>query len=104
EAGVFVTLEEPPAKVRRFMAGFSWDIGSWEAQGSWAFLDASENEDREVVVGEEVDLTALIARVTATVRRVGARRVVVDSIAGALTRLGDSRRVRAELQRLVRSL
>lgn len=104
EPGVFVTLEESPAKVRHFMSGFGWDIAGWEAAGRWAFLDASAGDEREVVVGEEVDLSALISRVTATIRRVGARRVVVDSITGVLSRLGDSRRVRAELRRLVRSL
>ncbi|TAL23493.1 MAG: circadian clock protein KaiC [Frankiales bacterium] len=104
EPGVFVTLEESPAKVRRFMSGFGWDIAGWEAAGVWAFLDASVGDEREVVVGEEVDLSALISRVTATIRRIGARRVVVDSITGVLSRLGDSRRVRAELQRLVRCL
>src|SRR5579859_1610511 len=41
EPGVFITFEESPDDIRRNMLGFGWDIAGWEAQGSWAFVDAS---------------------------------------------------------------
>lgn len=104
EAGVFVTLDEQPAKTRRFMASLGWDIARWEAAGTWAFLDLSPSDDREVVISDDVDFSSLITRIAAAVNRVGAKRVVVDSITNLLTRVGNRPRVRAEVHRLVRSL
>src|SRR4051812_10645990 len=50
EAGVFVTFEEPPGDIRLNMLGFGWDIERWEAEGKWAFVDASpQPEDPPVV-------------------------------------------------------
>lgn len=105
EAGVLVTLEERPEKIRRFMTSLGWDVAGWEAQGSWAFFDGSPGPDREIVVGEgAVDLTSLISRIAAVVTRVGAKRVVIDSVSEALIRVGDRPRVRSELGRLVGSM
>ncbi len=104
EAGVFVTLDERPAKTRRFMASLGWDIARWEAEGMWAFLDLSPSDDREIVISAEVDFTSLITRIANAVNRVGATRVVVDSITSLLTRVGNQPRVRAEVHRLVLSL
>jgi circadian clock protein KaiC len=104
EPGVFVTLEDSPEKTRRFLATFGWDLATWEAEGRWLFLDASPSDDHEVVLGHDVDLSPLIARIAAAVGQVGAKRVVVDSISDVLTRIGDRPHVRAELRRLVRNL
>lgn len=104
EAGVFVTLEERPEKTRRFMASLGWDIDRWEAAGRWTFVDLSPSADREIVLSQDVDLSSLISRIATAVSRVGAKRVVVDSITGLLTRVGNRPSVRAEVQRLVTSL
>ena len=104
EAGVFVTLDERPEKTRRFMASLGWDIARWEAEGRWAFLDLSPSGDREIVISEDVDFSWLISRIATAVSRVGAKRVVLDSISDLLTRIGNQPRVRAEVHRLVRSL
>lgn len=104
EAAVFVTLDERPEKTRRFMASLGWDIARWEAEGGWAFLDLSPSDDREIVISADVDFTVLITRIANAVKRVGAKRVVVDSITDLLTRLGNQPGVRAEAHRLVTSL
>lgn len=104
EPALFVSFEEPPDKTRRFMKGFGWDIAAWEAQGRWAFLDASPSGDREVVVGEDFDLTLLIARIAAAAEALQAKRVALDAISDVLTRIGDLPRVRMELHRLVESM
>jgi circadian clock protein KaiC len=101
EPGVFVTLEERVDKVHRFMRTFGWDVPAWEAQGKWAFVDASTGDEHEIVMGEDFDFTALVGRVAAAVEQVGAKRVVVDSLSHVLARLGDAPRVRAQLHRLV---
>ena len=101
EPGVFVTLGEAPAKLRRFMAAMGWDVAGWEAAGTWAFVDGSPSGDREVVVGEAFDFAPLLARVQAAVKRVGAHRVVLDSISNILSRLGETPAIRSHLYRLV---
>jgi circadian clock protein KaiC len=52
EPGVFITFEESPDDIRRNMLGFGWDIAGWEAQGRWAFVDASpEPGDPHITAG-----------------------------------------------------
>src|SRR5882724_7891330 len=39
--GVFVTFEESASDIRRNMLSFGWDLARWEADGKFAFVDAS---------------------------------------------------------------
>src|SRR3954469_9991486 len=80
EHGVFVTFEEPPGDIRGNVLGFGWDIERWEADGKWAFVDASPQPEDEAIVTGEYDMGALMARLEYAVRTVGARRVVLDSL------------------------
>ena len=99
EPGVFVTFEESAADIRRNMAGFGWDIPAWEAEGRWAFVDASPQLELVVEAGP-FDLGALWARVVHAVERVGARRVAIDALGSVFQRFDDQTAVRAELHRL----
>ncbi len=84
DAGVYVTLEERPEAIRRNMASLGWDIAAWEAEGRWAFVDASPRHQIDTVfTGSDFDLGPLLARIATAVASVGARRVALDSI-GAL--------------------
>lgn len=101
EAGVFVTFEESPDALRRNMAGFGWDIATWEAEGKWAFVDVSPQPDVEEVVRGVYDLGGLLARITYAVQRVGAVRVVLDSLGAIFARLENNQVIRSELLRIV---
>jgi len=102
--GVFVTFEESPADIRRNMKGFNWDIERWEAEGKFAFVDASpELGDQAVIVGE-YDLGALLARIENAIRKVGAERVAMDSLGAIFTQFADSAIVRNELFRITAAL
>lgn len=101
EPGVFVSLAEAPGKVRRFMATFGWDVAAWEEAETWAFVDGSPSGQQEIVVGDNLDFTPLVARAAAAVHQIGARRLVLDSLSHLLFRLGDPARVRAQVQRLI---
>src|SRR5437764_12774464 len=103
EAGVFVDFEETPADIRANMASFGFDIPAWEAERKWAFVDASPDPREQVVVGA-FDLGALVARIAHAVRTVGAKRVVLDSLATIFARFPDPGLVRLELARLVIAL
>lgn len=105
ESGVFVTFEEPSEDIRRNMAGFGWDIPGWEAAGRWAFVDASPRPEAEPpVFAGSYDLGALLARIEHAVRKVGAVRLVLDSIGGVFAQLHDASTVRHELFRIAAAL
>jgi circadian clock protein KaiC len=105
QAGVFVTFEEPPEAVRANMAGFGWDLPSWEAEGRWAFVDVSPRPDyNPAVVTGPYDLSGLLVRIENAVKRTGARRLALDSLGGIFTQLGTGSTVRFELFRIVGAL
>jgi circadian clock protein KaiC len=104
QSGVFVTFEESPDDIRRNMASFGWDIAAWEDAGQWAFVDASPDPGQPHVVLGEYDLGALLARIENAVRKVGARRLVLDSLGGIFAQLQDEPTVRHELFRITAAL
>jgi circadian clock protein KaiC len=104
ESGVFVTFEETPGDIRGNMLGFGWDIARWEADGRWAFVDASPHPEDGAVLTGEYDMGALLARVEHAVRTVGATRLVMDSMGAVFARLGETPIVRRELLRIVSAL
>jgi len=99
EPGVFVTPEESPAGIRRNMLGFDWEIDRWEADGKWLFVDGSPQLGEETVIAGRYDLGALLARVEYAVRKVNAKRVVIDSPAAIFSQFIDTSVVRSELFR-----
>ncbi|HSJ25355.1 MAG TPA: circadian clock protein KaiC [Longimicrobiales bacterium] len=104
EPGVFITFEDTPADIRTNMRGFGWDIEAWERDGKWAFVDASPRpEDQAVLVGD-FDLSALLARMEAAIRRTGAKRVAMDSVNALFSLYRDHAVLRAELYRIVNTI
>ena len=105
EAGVLVTFGERPAKLRRFVGEFGWDVARWEREGSWAFVDVTfETDTSAVVVGERYDLGILVQRIASAVERTGARRVALDSLDDLFTRFPDMTAVRVALLHLIAGL
>ncbi|MDH5695056.1 MAG: circadian clock protein KaiC [Dehalococcoidia bacterium] len=104
ENGVFVTFEERPDDIRRNMLGFGWDIQRWEAEGKWAFVDASPEPAQAASIIGSYDFGALLARVEYAVSKVGAKRVSMDSIGAIFTRFPDAGIVRGELFRISSAL
>lgn len=101
QPGVFVAFGETPDKLRRFVREFGWDVPRWEREGSWAFVDATVGAEGPThVVGENVDLTVLLDRITAAVERTGATRVALDSLRFLFARFGPTEAVREGLVRI----
>lgn len=100
QAGVFVTFEEPVDDIRRNMLGFGWPIREWEEAGKWAFVDASPQPQESQVVSGDFDLGALLARIEHAVRKTGAERLSMDSLAAIFTQLTDTALIRSELFRV----
>lgn len=104
KAGVFVTFEEQPAEIRSNMLGLGWELAGWESQKLLAFVDASPDPDHPAVVAGDFDLGALLARIESAILRLGAERVVLDSLGSVFARYPNPEIVRAELFRLVSRL
>jgi circadian clock protein KaiC len=101
ENGVFVTFEESKEDVRRNVRGFGWDVGKWENEGKWAFVDASPEPGQDMEFVGDYDFGALLARVEHAVKKVGAKRVAMDSIGVIFTRFENRTAVRRDLFRIV---
>lgn len=103
EPGVFVTFEESAADIRENMRGLHWNLDRWEADGHFAFVDASPQPEESVFTGS-YDLGALMARIENAVRKVNARRVSLDSLGAIFTQFSDAAVVRRELFRIATAL
>jgi len=104
ENGVFVTFEETTEDLCRNVLGFGWEIRQWECDGKWAFVDASPEPGQEVTIVGEYDFGALLARIEHAVRKVGAKRLAMDSVGAIFSQFKDRSTVRRELFRIVAAL
>ena len=103
QPGVYVTLGEPVADLERNAEALGWDLGRWEREGSWRWVDVSPATEAEVVTGG-FDFSGLATRIVAAIREIGARRLVIDSISAAFTRYEDVTAVRWALHGLLATL
>jgi circadian clock protein KaiC len=104
EPGVFVSFEEPASDIKGNGASLGFDIEAWEAEGRWAFVDASPVASEEDVVAGRYDFGALVARIEHVVRRIGAKRVCLDSLGAVFGRFKDPATVRLELIQVAAAL
>ena len=100
ESGVFVTFEDAVPDVRRNMLGFGWDIAEWEKEGKWAFVDAAPDAEGPMAVVGDYDLGGLLARIQHAVKKVGAKRVSLDSLNALFVQFKEHAMLRAELFRI----
>ena len=89
EPGVFVTLCENPDEIRKNMLAFGWDLRKLEAQKKLIILDArpvSHTEEGYIVPndnlfkGETVPFSHITRLILRSMKEIGAKRLVVDSI------------------------
>lgn len=104
EPGVVVTFEETPEDLVRNVASFGWDLASLREQNKLAVVDASPTPGQDLVESGSFDLSALMARIEDAVRRVGAKRVSIDSIGAMFSQFSDANTVRREIQRILAGL
>lgn len=85
ETGVFVTFDEQPNKIREDMLRFGWNIAELEKHDKIAILDGSSAKigapsDEEHLLMPGLDFNKLLVEILGTARKVGAKRLVIDSI------------------------
>ena len=86
EPGIYVTLDERPDLIREDVLRFGWDLKKLEDQNKLSIIDASiarigmpsEEEFAMPVTG--FDLDKLLLEIMRVSKKIGAERVVIDSI------------------------
>lgn len=104
EPGVMVTFEESVPDICRNVANFGWDIEELVEQNKIAMIDATPPLDEDVIEIGSFDFLGLLARIEAAVKKVGAKRIVLDSTSAVFAQFDDDRAVRRELHRLIQGL
>ena len=103
DPGVLMTFEESAAKVALNVRSLGFDLDELQRSGLLAVLAFRVDPSEMVAVGE-FDFEPLFAILDDAIRRVGARRVVLDTIEVLFGAFGDDTIVRSELSRLMRWL
>ena len=103
EPGVIMTFEESAAKVALNVRSLGFDLDELERAGLLAVL-AFRVDPSEIVAAGEFDFEPIFAILDDAIKRVGAKRVLLDTIEVLFGAFGDDATVRSELSRLVRWL
>jgi circadian clock protein KaiC len=98
EPGVFVTFEERAEAIRMNARSMGWDLAGLEKAGKIAIIEA--RLPGEEVLSGEFDIQGMLAIVAGHVKRIGARRIVMDALDVLLRIYDDLKRERNELFRL----
>jgi len=89
EPGVYVALCESPEEIRDNALKFGWDLKKLEKEGKFFIVDArpvSVTEagyivpTRELFQGEKIPFSRLVKLITDQVTKIGAKRLVIDSM------------------------
>ena len=99
EPGVFVAFEETPQELEKNFASLGADLKSLVAQKKLAF-DFIRIERSEIEEAGEYDLEGLFIRLGRAIDRIGAKRVVLDTIETLFSGFSDTAVLRGELRRL----
>jgi circadian clock protein KaiC len=99
EPGVFVSFEESIEDLTKNAASLGFDLDRLVADKK-LFLDYVQIERSQIEETGEYDLDGLFSRLADAVQRVGARRVVLDTIESLFAELPNPGILRSEIRRL----
>lgn len=83
ENGVLVTLEEPPTAIRRNMNRFGMDLATLEKSGKLSIADLSPSKEvphSKISEYPSFDLSGLEAIIMNHIKKIDAKRVVIDTL------------------------
>jgi circadian clock protein KaiC len=103
EPGVLVSFEESAAKVALNVRSLGFDVEQLRRDGLLDVL-SFQVDPAEIATSGEFDFGPLFAILEDAIERIGARRVVLDTIEVLFGAFGDDATVRSELSRLARWL
>ena len=99
ENGVFMSFEERAEDLAENVASLGYDIDTLIADGK-LIVDHVRIEPAEIEESGEYDLEALFVRLGYAIQKIGAKRVVLDTVEALFSGFTDQAVLRAELRRL----
>jgi len=99
EPGLFVSFEETPQDLAENVASLGFDVPGLIAANKLA-IDHIRIERSEIEESGDYDLEGLFVRLGYAIDRIGARRVVLDTLEALFANLSNQAILRAELHRL----
>jgi circadian clock protein KaiC len=99
EAGVLITFEETAAEIIKNVASLGWDLTKLIAEGK-IFIDHVYIESSEIEETGTYDLEALFLRLGYAIKKIGAKRILLDTVEVLFAGFSNLNIVRAELRRL----
>jgi len=103
DPGVLVTFEESAKKVSANVGSLGFDLDGLQ-RDQMLVVHAFQVDPSEIVAAGQFDFEPLFLLLADTIGRIGAKRVVLDTIEVLFGAFGDQSTVRAELSRLFRWL
>jgi KaiC/GvpD/RAD55 family RecA-like ATPase len=104
EPGIFITLEERTSDLREEMLSLGWNLAEHEQNEKLIVIDAASRmsiqSDDEFRLGEGFDIDALVLDIHRAATKVGAQRLVLDSIPALKLKLSEYSEFRRALFRL----
>jgi circadian clock protein KaiC len=100
EPGLFVSFEESPSQLRASFLPLGFDIEALEADDKLAISHLKLSAG-EVTEAGGFSLDGLFVQLEQGIARIGAKRVVLDTLESLFSNLSDSERLRAEMARLL---
>jgi circadian clock protein KaiC len=101
ENGIFVSLDEGKNHYYSEMLNFGWDFKKAEEESKFLFIDATRlsrvamlkekmmKEETSSLRGKELQIDRLIEELEAKIQQIGAKRVVLDTLASLFYRFTD---------------
>jgi len=101
ENGIFVSLDEGKKHFYYEMAKFGWDFKKAEDEGKFLFVDATRlsrvamlkerltKEETSSLRGKQLQIDRLIEQLQEKIQQIGAKRVVIDTLASLFYRFID---------------
>jgi circadian clock protein KaiC len=99
EPGVLMTFEETTSEITQNVASLGWNLTELIAQNQ-LLIDHVHIDSSEMQETGEYNLEALIIRLDYAIKKIGAKRVFLDTIEVLFSALSDVNLVRLELRRL----
>jgi circadian clock protein KaiC len=99
EPGILMTFEETAEDIKKNVASLGFDISDLVARKK-IFIDHVRVERSEIEENGEYDLEGLFIRLDHAIKKIGAKRVVLDTIETLFSGLTNQSILRAEVRRL----
>ncbi|MCJ7779037.1 MAG: AAA family ATPase [Sedimentisphaerales bacterium] len=104
ENGVYVTFGERPKDIIKNVKNFNWDYNPFIKDKKLAFMDESPLIGQTIEITADYDFMPLVKRIEYAVKKVKAKRIVLDGIDALFARFTNKEAVRSVLYQIVDNL